>query len=250
MAGHLAAGERALQGYFGISNPGQSWLTRLGFIPAALKYRLCFPGKRLLGLSCPLAGNGMCFEIGIIREFGWRAYSLTENWEYWSQLALRGIRVGVAADAIIYSEVARTLALGETQRMRWMKGRIATLRTYGKKLLTSGITEPSLLKLDAAIELARPSHAMLLVWNIGYLAVAWLLGVWNAALIPFAAFAAVLLALQALYIFAGILSDRPPPGAWLALLMVPWYLIWKLMVSLRALATMRDRSWIRTRRND
>lgn len=250
MAAHLADGERALQGYFGIANAGQSWLTRLSFVPAALKYRLSFPGKRLLGLSCPLAGNGMCFEIGIIREFGWRAYSLTENWEYWSQLALRGIRVGVAADAIIYSEVARTLALGETQRMRWMKGRIGTLCDYGGKLLASGITGPSLLKLDAVIELARPSHAMLLVWNVAYLAAAWLLSLWDAALFPFAAFAAVLLALQALYILAGFLSDRPPPGAWLALLMVPWYLAWKLMVSMRALTTMRDRSWIRTRRND
>jgi cellulose synthase/poly-beta-1,6-N-acetylglucosamine synthase-like glycosyltransferase len=250
MAAHLGTGTRALQGYFGVSNPDQSWLTRLSLLPAALKYRLCFPGKELVGMSCPLAGNGMCFEIGIIREFGWKAYSVTENWEYWAQLALRGICVGVAADAVIYSEVAKTLSSGESQRMRWMKGRIGTLRDYGARLLVAGLREPSLLKIDAVIELARPSHAMLFFWSLAYLAVTLPLAQWDAGFVPLAVLAAVIVGLQALYFLAGFLWDRPPLSAWLALVMVPWYLAWKLLVSIRAILTLRDRKWIRTRRND
>jgi cellulose synthase/poly-beta-1,6-N-acetylglucosamine synthase-like glycosyltransferase len=250
MAARLQTGRRALQGYFGVSNPEQSWLTRLSLLPAALKYRLNFPGKDLANLSCPLAGNGMCFEIGIIREFGWKAYSVTENWEYWAQLALSGIRVGVAADAVIYSEVANTLSSGQSQRMRWTKGRIGTLRDYGGRLLWGGITGPSLLKLDALVELARPSHAMLFFWSLVYAAFALPLAAWRPELAAFGMLGVILVAAQATWFLAAFVWDRPPLRAWLALLMVPWYLAWKLLVSLRALLTLRDRTWVRTRRND
>lgn len=250
MSAHLQSGPRALQGYFGVLNPDQNWLTRLSRLPGTLKYRLYYPGKELAGLSCPLAGNGMCFGIEIIRAFGWKAYSLTENWEYWAQLTLHDIRVGVAADAVIYSEVPVSLSAGRSQRIRWMKGRIETLRNYGGRLLRDGLREPSVMKLDALLELARPSHAMLLTWSLvyaGILLILWSLGQAQAAIVLFAA---ALIALQLGYFLAGFVLERPPLRAWLALLMVPWYLLWKLAISLRGVLGMRDRTWVRTRRND
>ena len=78
---HMRRGAHALQGYYGVLNPEENWVTRLGAIPAAVKFRLHFPGKITVGLSCPLAGNGMCFSREVIARFGWNAFSLTENWE-------------------------------------------------------------------------------------------------------------------------------------------------------------------------
>ena len=86
----LQAGEVAIQGFYGVKNPDETWLTRLAVLPAAIKFHLCYPGKRLLGLSCPLAGNGMCFDAEILRRFGWNAVTLSEDWEYYLILAAHG----------------------------------------------------------------------------------------------------------------------------------------------------------------
>ena len=127
-------------------NPDENWLTRLGALPASVKFRLHFPGKRVCGLSCPLAGNGMCFSAAIMRAFGWKAFSITENWEYYVMLTLEGHVTTGAEDAVIYSQVARSLKLGETQRMRWMKGQLDTLQRYWRPLVAAGTAprEPAL----------------------------------------------------------------------------------------------------------
>lgn len=245
MAGHLAQGHQALQGYFGVQNPDENWLTRLSLLPGTLKFKLHFPGKELVGLSCPLAGNGMCFDIGLIKKYGWHAFSITENWEYWVLLTLDGVRVGSAPDAIIYSQVAKSLQSGETQRMRWMRGRIQTLMQYGGRLLAG--LKPK--RIDALLELAKPSHAMYLMWSMAYLLLTgalWYFG--QAHLAPFA-LALALVGQQVLFLIIGFAIDRPPWRTWVALLMVPWYVIWKLLVSLRGLAGIRDKTWVRTKRH-
>jgi cellulose synthase/poly-beta-1,6-N-acetylglucosamine synthase-like glycosyltransferase len=38
MDSHLVAGEVAIQGYFGVMNPNENWLTRLGVLPASVKF--------------------------------------------------------------------------------------------------------------------------------------------------------------------------------------------------------------------
>jgi len=249
MDARLANGEQAIQGYFGVANHDENWLTRLSVVPASVKFRLHFPGKRVLGLSCPLAGNGMCFSVDVIRRFGWRAFSITENWEYYVMLTLQGIVTTSAAEAIIYSQVARSLKLGETQRLRWMKGQIETLAQYWRPLLKQGLFEPSALKLDALTELARPSHVNLLFMTLAYLALCVVLWSFGLDVQTWLVLASVLLALQALYFLVGLALERPPLRTWLALANVPLYIAWKLGVSLRGLLTLSDRTWIKTDRN-
>jgi cellulose synthase/poly-beta-1,6-N-acetylglucosamine synthase-like glycosyltransferase len=246
---HIAAGEQSIQGYFGVANPDENWLTRLSVVPASVKFRLHYPGKQVLGLSCPLAGNGMCFSADVMRRFGWRAFSLTENWEYYVMLTLEGIMTTPAMDAVIYSQVAGSLELGKTQRLRWMKGQIETLGRYWRPLLFRGLTEPSLSKLDALIELARPSHVNLLVTTVLYLAAC--TGLWLAGLAAgvWVVVALTLLVLQGLYFVIGLALERPPLRTWLAFVNVPWYIAWKLALSLTGLMSLSDRKWIKTDRN-
>lgn len=246
---HVRRGERAIQGYFGVLNPEETWLTRLGVVPAALKFRLQFPGKQSLGLSCPLAGNGMCFAASLMREKGWNAFSLTENWEYYILLTLDDVATTVAPEAKIYSQVARSLAQGETQRVRWAKGRIETLEKYWRRLLVSGLLKPSLSRLDALVELARPSHAILLLSSVVLLAVsaalylaermsgpAWLFGFAVAG--------------QAALLGAAMIVARVPWRSWVALALVPYYLGWKVIVSLKAVLSRRQKQWQRTDRHE
>src|SRR5687768_5084698 len=130
-------------------NPDENWLTRLSILPGILKFKLHHPAKHLFGLSCPLAGNGMCFAAEVFRRYGWNAFSIAENWEYYIMLTLDGWVVTSAEDAVIYSQVARSLKTGKSQRMRWMKGRIGTLRQYGPRLLRGIFARGGTVKLDA-----------------------------------------------------------------------------------------------------
>jgi cellulose synthase/poly-beta-1,6-N-acetylglucosamine synthase-like glycosyltransferase len=246
---HIRRGERAIQGYFGVLNPEETWLTRLGVVPAALKFRLQFPGKERLGLSCPLAGNGMCFAADLMREKGWNAFSLTENWEYYILLTLDDVVTTVAPEARIYSQVARSLAQGETQRVRWAKGRMETLAKYWRRLLILAVLQPSPSKFDALVELARPSHAILLLSSVVLFGVSTALYVveglaWPARLFGFAVGGQVVL------LAGAMLVARLPWRSWLALALVPYYLGWKVIVSLKAVLTRRQKQWQRTDRHE
>lgn len=250
MEPHLLAGEQAIQGYFGIMNPDENWLTRLGTLPATVKFRLHFPGKRLAGLSCPLAGNGMVFSMALIKKFGWEVYSITENWEYYVMLAQNGYQVTPAPEAVIYSQVAKSLKLGRTQRVRWMQGQMDILHSYWRALVGQAARERSVKPLDVLMELGKPSHAVLFAWSTIFLAVC---GAWAALggmyANTFLITAAVLLGLQMAYFFAGLALERPPLRTYVALAMVPWYLAWKLFINIRALVAPGDRRWVRTTRN-
>jgi cellulose synthase/poly-beta-1,6-N-acetylglucosamine synthase-like glycosyltransferase len=244
---HMRRGAQALQGYYGVLNPEENWVTRLGVIPAAVKFRLHFPGKIAVGLSCPLAGNGMCFSRDVIARFGWNAFSLTENWEYYIILTLNGYLVSSAPEAVIYSQLVRSLKLGEPQRMRWMKGRMETLRQYFAQLIAPG--GHYLRRLDAAIELGRPSYSMLFIWSMAYLVVTGVLAAFGAIQSGWAAGAALLVALQAGYVLTGVAVAGRGLATWLALGAVPFYLAWKLVVTVKGLLTIKDKTWVKTTRN-
>jgi cellulose synthase/poly-beta-1,6-N-acetylglucosamine synthase-like glycosyltransferase len=249
MDGRLQRGERALQGYYGVLNPDESWLTRLAGLPAALNNYFVYPGKQALGLSCSLAGNGMCFDGALIRRLGWNAFTLSEDWEYYLLLALDGVVVTSAADAIIYGQVARSLELGQAQRIRWMKGRTQALALHWRALVRKGLREGTLVPLDAMFDIARPTHSILLVWSLCYLALT--LGLWWGGAIPASpvVVASFILIAQIVYFLAGLAIGRPPLRTWLALAAVPWYLAWKSILTIRALFSLHERTWVKTTRN-
>lgn len=249
MDAHLSAGQVALQGYFGVLNPDENWLTRLSLLPGTLKFRLHFPGKEVLGLSCTLAGNGMCFDIALIRRFGWNAFSITENWEYWVQLVLNDVIVGSAPDARIYSQVTRSLRSSRPQRQRWMKGRVQTLLSYSKPLMACSFRKRSLPALDALIELSRPSHAMLLMWTLLFTLTALLWSSWAPVFRIAVWTGEALIGAQLVYLLVGLAIEKPPLRTWIALTMVPWYLLWKVFISAQGAFTVRKRAWTRTSRH-
>jgi len=245
----LQRAERAIQGYYGVLNPDDSWLTRLAGLPASLNNYFLYPGKQALGLSCSLAGNGMVFDATLIRRLGWNAFTLSEDWEFYLILALDDVRVTSAPDAVIYGQVARSLELGRAQRIRWSKGRMQALALHWRPLVRKALADRSILPLDVLFDIARPTHAILLVATLCYLVLA--TGLRLAGVVPgtLPALAAALIVAQGLYFVAGFAAERPPLRAWLALAGVPWYLAWKSAVTLRALTGLRERTWVKTTRN-
>lgn len=255
-AGYLKAMDRsiregnlAIQGYFGVMNPDENWLTRLSVLPGVLRYIMQCPGKARLGLSCPLAGNGMCFSSEVIRKYGWNAYSIAENWEYYALLVLADIPVVHEPAAIIYSQVANSLEEGKAQRMRWMRGRIDTLKRYWWPLSKKTIRTGDPRYIDVVMELLRPSHAMLFLAVSGFLGLAIINVFLMQGSVVFMYWALVLMVLEVSFFLSGLFIQKAPLKTWLSLAWVPVYLVWKLLVSVKGLVLLGDKAWVKTKRN-
>src|SRR3990172_6838864 len=244
----LDSGAEIVQGYFGIMNPEDSWLTRLSVVTGAIKFHLRYSCKTILGLSCPLMGNGMCFDRGVIARYGWNAFSLTENWEYYSKLVCDGYVPTYQGCAVIYSHAVIRLRHGEVQRKRWVRGRMQTSLKYVPKLLAMAVKRKSLVPLDAAIELLLPSHSMLLNWSLLTLFLSLGLGYagWKfpAADLVLTVNIGIQLAIFAL----GLVMSQASAKTWASLPMVPIFLAWRLFVTIKAVFERRKSEWEKTNR--
>lgn len=236
---------RAVQSYFATLNERDNWLTRLAGLLARCRYEVTYPLKRRAGLNCPLTGNGMVIGVGLLAE-GWRHFSITENWELYADYTARGIEVRYAKQALILSHEVETLGQGGTQRRRWMAGRLHVLGAQGGAILRShriGLSQ----KLDAIAELAGLSpvlHVLAAAW-VATCAVLLLGGMVRLVVLALAVLSLLPLAVATTL----ALIRHPEPGRTaLALLMVPGYALWRIVVAIATLLTLRDRAWNKTER--
>lgn len=248
MGPRILDGHHVLQGYFGISNPRETWLTHLMVIPGVLKYKFRYRGKATLGFPCPLMGNGMCFSKEIIQKYGWDAFTLTENWEYFISLFLRGYTSSYA-EAYIYSQTASTMRQGETQRKRWFKGKIQCVVKFAPTLLNQFYRSLDLRALDCLIELVMPSISMFMNGAVFLLFISSACWALSSTFLFHASWALVLNLTIFAYFLMGIIANRSPLQTYLALLHAPVFLAWKAITTCKALLTYKDKEWVKTKRH-
>jgi 1,2-diacylglycerol 3-beta-glucosyltransferase len=247
MAGHAPLAGRAVQGSHSVRNPTDSAMTRMAAVLSTVFYRYMYPLRARAGLSVPLTGNGMCIGTDILRERGWRAFSIAEDTELYVDLTRAGHRVEVEPDAVVRSQEARELKQGEVQRTRWRAGRLAILRRLGPEVFRArdlGFRQ----KLDMLGELLAPGPLV-------HLGVALLLCLPVILLrLPGAPLLLVLLLLPivrlGIYTILAIRDQPDPSGTVRAFLFLPVYLVWRMGMEIVALRTDGDRSWIRTERHE
>ncbi len=236
---------RAVQAYFGSLNEWDSWLTRLAGVLARARYEITYPLKRRAGLNCPLTGNGMCIGRDLLGD-GWRWFSLTENWELYGEFTARSIPIEYASGALLYSQEARSMKQGGTQRRRWLAGRIGVLRQWGGRILGSSQVSWH-QKLDALVELGGPSPVLHLVLALVVSAAACLTLDGNARL-WFATLAVGSLA-GTVGTTLAVLARHPQPGPTIAAFaMLPFYAVWRTATALRTVVNLRDNAWRKTSR--
>lgn len=244
----LNTGAEAIQGYFDLMNPNDTWFTRISSIPGVLKFRLRYYCKERLGLSCPLMGNGMCFSRNIIETYGWNAFSITENWEYYVQLVLGGYKVNYSQDAIIYSHAVTALSHGVTQRKRWLKGQLGVLSDYFKPLASHAFLRHNIIAGDALMELLLPSYSMLLSWTLALFAILHVIAPIQNGFLILRNLTGILLFLQIGYCVQALAILRPPFKTWISLIYVPIFLLWKVIVTIKGVVNLKDKSWNKTER--
>jgi len=219
-------------------------LTRMGAVLSAANHGLAYVLKTRAGVNVPLSA-GMCIGSGVLAAHGWTVNSLSEDWELYALLTVRGVSIESVPGAYIRAQEASSLKNSASQRQRWTAGKVAVLWRYAWPLLRS--RQPGWArKLDALAELSAVGPV--LHFGVVTLAVAvtlllhppgwsWLAVMLGAGLVR-----------PLIYTALAIGMDPEPLRAVRAFTFLPFYAVWRLYAAVTTLAMLGGRPWVRTAR--
>lgn len=220
--------------------------TRIGFT----LYNYVRPlGRRVLGCPPGLKGNGMCFSAEVFRKAPWDTYSLNEDLEYGLRLLLKDIPVVFAPEATVLATMPMNPENSRSQRERWEAGRYPVIRRYFAPLLAAAVRRGSFKLLDALVELLTPALVNLMVMIMGLFLITVVLaaigihGMWWCALLW-----CLVALLGVLHMIIGLYAARADRALFTALLHLPRYALWKLMLYAKLARTRKQEEWVRTTR--
>jgi cellulose synthase/poly-beta-1,6-N-acetylglucosamine synthase-like glycosyltransferase len=242
----LLEGKAVIQCYNGLANPDDSWFTRLLDVSRTMGNEVYHPAKQKLGLSSYLMGNGMCFAKEVLAQYGWNAFSVGEDWEYYAKLIHRGETIAFARNARVYHRESSTLKQATSQRMRWSSGRFAVAGKYGISLFVKGLRERNIKKMDASLPLLLPNPSLGTNIIVAGFGLSFLLPAESQVLIS--RWFLSLLALQLLLFMTGIAYTRKRMKNFLSLFIAPLFLAWKMAIDVFSLMGMGRSRWVRTER--
>jgi cellulose synthase/poly-beta-1,6-N-acetylglucosamine synthase-like glycosyltransferase len=189
-------------------------------------------GRDRLGVSVRLRGTGMVIRRELALTHRFRAPA-SEDLFFTLDLMLDGVRCRHVDAARLRSEGARSWSAFGGQKVRYEAGRMAAARTYVPRLVRRAAAHRDLSCLEAAWFLATPPFALAALSLLAGSALALAAGAWTIAAVLAAG-----LAVLALTIVTGLVQARAGARTWLALLAAPWYLGFKAVVQLQALANL------------
>ena len=129
-------GHEIVTSYRNSKNYGDNWISA-GYALWFLRESRYLNGARnRLGSSAAVGGTGFLFSQRILdKTGGWRFYLLTEDIEFSVYHILRGEKIAICEDAVLYDEQPTGFRQSVRQRLRWAKGYIQVFRRYGAQLL-------------------------------------------------------------------------------------------------------------------
>lgn len=240
----LREGAAAVQTAHVVANPEASPVAALRFAGFRLMMTLRPAALDALGLSAGLHGTGMGFRRDVLRELGWRSYSITEDLEQHLGLVERGHRVAFLARAEVASPAPLTHADAASQQERWEGGRFGLASRVAPAAAARGARRGDVRLVMAAAEIMTPPQSLQGAGNLGLLAAA-------AALRsrPLVVVAVAGLGAQALYVLGGLAAVRAPAPVWRALLEAPVLVARKIGVFGRVAGGNAPVEFVRTHRD-
>ncbi len=208
-------------------------------------------GRKVVGCSAGLRGNGMCFSSKAIQAVPWQAHSITEDFEYGLLLLFQGIKTVFAPEARVIATMPARPQNAESQRARWETGRFAIIRRYTPRLFKAVIRHPSLTLLDAFIELLTPAFVNMMGVVIAVIFIELMLplaGIRSTAL--HVELWSGLLAVCVLYILIGLAASGADSLLFKATLYFPRYLLWKIQLYFKLVINGTVKEWVRTTREN
>jgi cellulose synthase/poly-beta-1,6-N-acetylglucosamine synthase-like glycosyltransferase len=243
----IACGGKALQAHNAVLNATESATTALRWLALSLMNYVRPLGRNSLGGSSTLTGNGMCLTHELLLRHPWRAFGLSEDYQYYLTLVADGERVLFVPAANVRSVMPTTARQLQSQDIRWETlnpDASSWQRHMAWHLFVDGIRKRNWVRLDALAELLTPPLSVL-AGGCALLLVAAL-----ALTAPLQLLLAALLAGALLmYVCSAFALLRPPLGVYRALLHAPAYIVRKLWIYfvLRRLRK-HTNAWVRTAR--
>jgi cellulose synthase/poly-beta-1,6-N-acetylglucosamine synthase-like glycosyltransferase len=246
----LEEGYDAMQARYTVMNSDENWRTRLMTCALDLAHHVKPLGRRVLGLSDGLKGNGMCFSCKVLRQVPWSGESITEDIDYALRLAESKIRVIYCPEASVKAQMPVTASQAKTQRERWESGRYG-LVSRSISLIKKALKEKNLLLLDRSLDLLIPPFAEFLALPLLMLFFTFLSGkalgfivIIHALMIGWI----TVLAAQLLYLALGLFLAKTPWKAVASLLFAPIYILWKFFLYGGLILHKNTGEWKRTER--
>jgi 1,2-diacylglycerol 3-beta-glucosyltransferase len=247
MDGRLAKGDQVIQGQHIISNPDQGWFPALTWAMFLIDNRFQNLGRSNLGWSSKNMGDSICFRVDVLRRLGW-GEGLTEDYHLRYKLLLNGIRIAYEPAAMGYGEAPLTWSRARTQRARWLRGTHDTSQQYVKHLIVEGMKRRNLAMLDGALQAIFPSYSTLSVLVLLVFAIQVPIAYLIESGLPRAligAWAAMVLTLL-IYPLVGLALERAPARAYIAILLGPFFILWRTWLALTSRFGGKEVTWIRT----
>jgi cellulose synthase/poly-beta-1,6-N-acetylglucosamine synthase-like glycosyltransferase len=196
-------------------------------------------GRSRLGLSCGILGNGFALSRATLQAAAYSAYSIVEDLEYHIRLVRAGFKIEFADRTTVRAEMPTGGEAARTQRLRWEGGRMRMIAQNVPALAREAfLGEPRLLEpLLELLLLPLAIHVLLLGCT---------------AVVPFTPariYAVSALALVAGHASLGIIVAGGGFRDFAAILAVPGYLAWKLLLLPATLRSARPGAeWVKTER--
>ena len=186
-------------------------------------------GRDRLGLLVRLRGTGMILHRSLIEQFRFRAPA-SEDLVYSLDLCHAGVPIRHLESARLRSQNAGSWQTAATQKLRNEAGRKSAGREYVYPLLRGA----GLSGLEAAWFLISPPFATAAMWLVAAL----LISLFGAPMLLTLAIGASLATLGGVLVVA-LIQARVHPRILGAIALAPAYLVWKLVVQVRALVVVR-----------
>jgi Glycosyltransferase like family 2 len=183
-------------------------------------------GRDRLGLLVRLRGTGVVLRREVSERYRFRAPASEDLW-YSMDLVLDGVIPRHLETARLTSENAPNWQSASRQKERYEAGRLGA----AKEFLGPLVRRHSRASFEAAWFLASPPFAVAVLSLFGGA----VLGVVAGSRVLVAVTCVALLALAAALVTA-LVQSRARLRTWLALVVAPWYVAWKIVVQLRAIA--------------
>ncbi len=198
-------------------------------------------GRERLGLSVGIFGNGFGLRREALERVPYQANSVVEDLEYHIGLVTAGLRVRMVEDATVFGEMPQEDSGSKTQRARWEGGRLLMMRMFPAPLL-GGILRGKFRLFEPLLDVLSLPLAMEVQCLILLL------------LLPspwFRWYAVAGLLVLGLHFLAAVKAGKDFWGGVAVLLLVPRYILWKLLLLPKILlASRRSADWVRTHREN
>ena len=196
----FAQGAEIVTGRRLTENPFDSLISQWYTLYWAVVNSLYNRPRQNLGLSSMLSGTGFAFRMELIRDSGWKTYSLSEDIEFTFLENLKGHCVTYLNDAIFYDEQPVRLYVMWTQLRRWCTGDFQIAFRYFGQWVKAFAKKPSWRLWDIFMGVGMTVffgltavsyliHGALLIWQgqLGVLVVSTLLSYVATISVGFAA---------------------------------------------------------------